>query len=232
MIGLRLRILAALGRWRSRRFARAPIPDQLASQKLPPPWKPPPAGRRHESFQPRLYDLGKLTGYIRYTDQYAAEAEVLKHLAMLPEGRLQWEVCGFSTGYLEALLGKPVDDTGAAVALPAWVEEIAYFDWLETVQAASHDNANPHSELLLAGFSAVGRKLAEGRSVALQRDALMLNWRFLDLPKEEADARREEHAAYRDIAPAEADLVLTDARRAGRTFGLAHRAAEAGPSAG
>ena len=195
-----------------------------------PRWQPLEPARRRSTFQPRLYDLSTLSGYVGYTERFAATGTVLRHLDMLEEGPLQWRACAFSVGFLETLLDglapeeRPRAPAGqGSASLPGWAAAIPYFDWLESAQAAAHDNAHPHSEILLAGFRFVEARLLEGRSVALQDDETILNWRFIDLPQAEKAQRIAEHRALRDLDPEAVAEAMTPARDAGRTLALAHR---------
>jgi hypothetical protein len=203
--------------WRSRVHARRPTEWHLA-RRAREQWVPPEPGRRRSRFVPRLYDASGLPGYVRFTEHSVAIVEILGHLDRLEEPRLQWRVCAFSAGLLESLLASGAPEAGAA-HLPAWAADIAYLDWLEAVQEAAHDNSGPHTGFLLDGFRSVEAKLRAGRSVALQRDEVALNWRFLGLSREETDRRIAEHRDLRDLDPAAVAREMAPAREEGLAAG-------------
>jgi hypothetical protein len=228
----RIRFLGPYFSWRAKAASRRPTAWHLARRRRP-KWQPPELARRRSTFHPRLYDRSDVSGYRNYTEHFVATGTVLVHLDMLGEGPLQWRACAFSAAFLESLLtglepeDRPRAPTGVGSAkLPDWAARIPYFDWLESAQAAAHDNAPPHSEFLLAGFRHVEAKLLEGRSIALQHDEIYTFARFVGLPKEEAEARTAEHRALRDLDPAQVAAEMRPAREAGRALGRAHRGAE------
>ncbi|HET9639524.1 MAG TPA: hypothetical protein VFP12_09985 [Allosphingosinicella sp.] len=169
---------------------------------------------------------------MQFTEHFAAIGTILAHLDMLAEGPPQWRACAFSVGFLESLLDglapedRPRAPSGpGSPALPGWAEQIPYFDWLESAQQAAHDNASPHSQVLLAGFRQAEKHLLEGRSVALQSDEIWIFARFISLPREEAERRTAEHKALRDLDPAAVAEAMAPEREAGRALGRAHREA-------
>lgn len=161
-----------------------------------------------------------ISGYIGYTESFAAYRTTLSFLTALTNEESRITYAGFAFGYLSLRMGEPdgavsaaeCPDVPASASLPAG----AILGWLASIHRTYPDNAAADSKFVQSALGRVVADYRNGRSYRLQAryDAVVINTSLAKIGQrsERLDAEKNRH----DLPRTESCELIDGAILAGR----------------